>query len=120
MIEVVFLDVDEGYQWVGGAEVALTPTWQHIAMDAVYTTEAQRGHEIQVAFLLGLKAPLLIPTVAFLLIPSSRRRPCTHAPPPPSTHRRSVHTHARTPHYAAYTHTPHSSRRSAPVAAHSV
>ena len=24
-------------------------------MDAVYTTPAQRGHEIQIAFLLGLK-----------------------------------------------------------------
>jgi hypothetical protein len=145
MAEVVFLDVDEGYQWIGGAEVGLTsvrasatpapaPTsppskrcpraaprdttasrsrcivrarsplarrpaeagrapllcarlarlricahapnthqpraahwrrmcsamgcsqeWQHFAMEPVYTTPAQRGHEIQIAFLIGLK-----------------------------------------------------------------
>jgi len=52
--EVVFLDVDEGYQWIGGAEVGLTQEWQHFAMEPVYTSSAQRGHEIQIAFLLGL------------------------------------------------------------------
>ena len=46
IIEVVFLDVDEGYQWIGGAELALTSTWQHFAMEPVYTTATQRGHEI--------------------------------------------------------------------------
>jgi len=29
----VFLDVDEGYQWIGGAEVGLTSAWQHFAME---------------------------------------------------------------------------------------
>ena len=53
--EVVFLDVDEGYQWIGGAEVVLTSAWQHFALEPVYTTPAQRGHEIQIAFLIGLK-----------------------------------------------------------------
>ena len=53
--EIVFLDVDEGYQWIGGAEIELTAAWQHFAMEPVYTTAAQRGHEIQIAFLLGLK-----------------------------------------------------------------
>eukprot|EP00966_Prymnesium_polylepis_P268926 6212819-Prymnesium_polylepis.1 len=53
--EVVFLDVDEGYEWIGGAEVALASDWQHIAMEPVYTKPAQKGHEIQIAFLLGLK-----------------------------------------------------------------
>ena len=52
--EVSFLDVDEGYDWVGGAEVALTNEWQHIAMEPVYTTADQKGHEIQIAFLIGL------------------------------------------------------------------
>ena len=52
--EVSFLDVDEGYDWVGGAEVALTNEWQHIAMEPVYTTSDQKGHEIQIAFLIGL------------------------------------------------------------------
>jgi len=33
MMEVVFLDVDEGYQWIGGAEVGLTSEFQHIAME---------------------------------------------------------------------------------------
>ena len=32
-MEVVFLDVDEGYQWIGGAEVGLTSEFQHIAME---------------------------------------------------------------------------------------
>ena len=49
------MDVDEGYSWIGGAEVALTQTWQHFAMEPIYTAAAQRGHEIQIAFLLGLK-----------------------------------------------------------------
>ena len=39
--EVVFLDVDEGYQWIGGAEVGLTQEWQHFAMEPVYTSAAQ-------------------------------------------------------------------------------
>ena len=53
--EIVFLDVDEGYEWIGGAEVDLSADWQHFAMEPVYTTPAQRGHEIQIAFLIGLK-----------------------------------------------------------------
>ena len=53
--EIVFLDVDEGYEWIGGAEVSLMSEWQHIAMEPVYTKPAQKGHEIQIAFLLGLK-----------------------------------------------------------------
>ena len=35
--EVAFLDVDEGYEWVGGATLSLTSQWQHIAMENVYT-----------------------------------------------------------------------------------
>ena len=31
--EVAFLDVDEGYEWVGGATLSLTSQWQHIAME---------------------------------------------------------------------------------------
>ena len=31
--EVAFLDVDEGYEWVGGATLSLTNQWQHIAME---------------------------------------------------------------------------------------
>ena len=46
--QVVFLDVDEGYEWVGGATLALTSHWQHIAMDYVYTLPSHKGHEIQV------------------------------------------------------------------------
>ena len=33
VMEVVFLDVDEGYEWIGGAEIGLTSTWQHFAME---------------------------------------------------------------------------------------
>ena len=51
--EVAFLDVDEGYEWVGGAEVSVGDEWQHIAMDPVFTLPAHKGHEIQIAFLIG-------------------------------------------------------------------
>ena len=51
--EVAFLDVDEGYEWVGGATLSLTAEWQHIAMDYVYTLPSHKGHEIQIAFLIG-------------------------------------------------------------------
>eukprot|EP00322_Chrysochromulina_rotalis_P026947 CAMPEP_0115855900 /NCGR_PEP_ID=MMETSP0287-20121206/14778_1 /TAXON_ID=412157 /ORGANISM="Chrysochromulina rotalis, Strain UIO044" /LENGTH=1202 /DNA_ID=CAMNT_0003310063 /DNA_START=9 /DNA_END=3617 /DNA_ORIENTATION=+ len=51
--EVAFLDVDEGYEWVGGAQLSLTSEWQHIAMDYVYTLPSHKGHEIQIAFLIG-------------------------------------------------------------------
>jgi hypothetical protein len=51
--EVTFLDVDEGYEWVGGAQVALSTEWQHIALDYVYTQPAHKGHELQIAFLIG-------------------------------------------------------------------
>ena len=51
--EIAFLDVDEGYEWVGGAELALSDSWQHIAMDPVYTLPSHKGHEIQIAFLIG-------------------------------------------------------------------
>ena len=51
--EVSFLDVDEGYDWIGGAQVALSGSWQHIAMAPVATGPQHRGHEIQVAFLIG-------------------------------------------------------------------
>ena len=51
--EVAFLDVDEGYEWVGGAALALTSQWQHIAMEYVYTLPSHKGHEIQIAFLCG-------------------------------------------------------------------
>ena len=33
--------------------MALTNEWQHIAMEPVYTTADQKGHEIQIAFLVG-------------------------------------------------------------------
>ena len=74
--EVSFLDVDEGYDWIGGAQagrapatplpnhllldfsghspqVALSQNWQHIAMAPVSTGPQHKGHEIQVAFLIG-------------------------------------------------------------------
>ena len=51
--EVSILDVDEGYDWVGGAEIELGTEWQHIAMEPVYTNENQRGHELQIAFMIG-------------------------------------------------------------------
>ena len=51
--ELAFLDVDEGYDWVGGAKVTLTQDWQHIALDTVYTKPIHQGHEIQIAFLIG-------------------------------------------------------------------
>jgi endo-1,4-beta-xylanase len=51
--EVAFLDVDEGYEWVGGATLSLTSQWQHIAMEYVYTLPSHKGHEIQIAFLIG-------------------------------------------------------------------
>tara|TARA_B110001452_G_scaffold139621_1_gene116042 strand:+ start:255 stop:3833 length:3579 start_codon:yes stop_codon:yes gene_type:complete len=54
--EVTFLDVDEGYDWVGGAEVTLTSTWQHIAMEPVFTKPEHQGHEIQISFLVGMVA----------------------------------------------------------------
>ena len=45
--------MDEGYDWVGGAEIELGTEWQHIAMEPVYTNENQRGHELQIAFMIG-------------------------------------------------------------------
>ena len=50
--EVSILDVDEGYDWVGGAEIELGTEWQHIAMEPVYTNENQLGHELQIAFMI--------------------------------------------------------------------
>lgn len=51
--EVTFMDVDDGYEWVGGSPVTLTNVWQHIAMEPVYTQPKHRLHEIQIAFLVG-------------------------------------------------------------------
>ena len=80
--EVSILDVDEGYDWVGGAEIELGTEWQHIAMEPVYTNENQRGHELQIAFMIGATEG----TVCFddiqlyeLDVPS----PPPPAPPPP-------------------------------------
>ena len=41
--EVSFLDVDEGYDWVGGAKVLLTHEWQHIAMEPVRRAPRREG-----------------------------------------------------------------------------
>jgi hypothetical protein len=51
MPEVSFMDVDNGYDWVGGDKVALTEEWQHIAMEAVPTLPKHNMHEIQIAFM---------------------------------------------------------------------
>jgi len=49
--EVSFMDVDDGYDWVGGASVVLTNEWQHIAMEPVMTQPKHKSHEIQIAFM---------------------------------------------------------------------
>ena len=51
MPEVSFMDVDEGYDWVGGANIILSDQWQHIAMEAVATLPKHQMHEIQIAFM---------------------------------------------------------------------
>mmetsp|Transcript_33259 Transcript_33259/g.98024 ORF Transcript_33259/g.98024 Transcript_33259/m.98024 type:complete len:108 (-) Transcript_33259:259-582(-) len=51
--EVTFMDVDENYDWVGGAPVALSGEWQHIAMQPVSTFPKHKNHEIGIAFLVG-------------------------------------------------------------------
>ena len=87
--EVSILDVDEGYDWVGGAEIELGTEWQHIAMEPVYTNENQRGHELQIAFMIGAKEG----TVCFephpnpqhlTLTPMPTNKPNPSAAPDPS------------------------------------
>ena len=74
--EVSILDVDEGYDWVGGAEIELGTEWQHIAMEPVYTNENQRGHELQIAFMIGAKEG----TVCFEPNPNPQRLTLTPTP----------------------------------------
>ena len=76
--EVSILDVDEGYDWVGGAEIELGTEWQHIAMEPVYTNENQRGHELQIAFMIGAKEG----TVCFEPNPNPQRLTLTPTPQP--------------------------------------
>ena len=82
--EVSILDVDEGYDWVGGAEVMLSNEWQHIAMEPVYTQELQRGHELQIAFMIGdIEGTVYFDDIQLyeLDVPSP---PPPSPPPPPS------------------------------------
>ena len=82
--EVSFLDVDEGYDWIGGAQVALSQSWQHIAMAPVATGPQHKGHEIQVAFLIGeVAAQFFFDDIELyeLDVPSP---PPPSPPPPPS------------------------------------
>lgn len=51
MPEVSFMDVDNGYDWVGGDKLLLSSEWQHIAMEAVPTLPKHKMHEIQIAFM---------------------------------------------------------------------
>jgi hypothetical protein len=81
--EVTFLDVDEGYDYIGGAEVTLTSEWQHIAMEPVFTKPSHQGHEIQISFLVGMvSADFFFDNIQLyeLDVPSP---PPPRPPPPP-------------------------------------
>lgn len=80
--EVTFMDVDENYDWVGGAPVALSGEWQHIAMQPVSTFPKHKNHEIGIAFLVGsVQAEYHFDDIQLmeLDVPS----PPPPAPPPP-------------------------------------
>ena len=82
--EVAFLDVDEGYEWVGGATLALTSEWQHIAMDYVYTLPSHKGHEIQIAFLIGAASATFFFDEIQLFEADVPSPPPPSPPPPPN------------------------------------
>lgn len=82
--EVAFLDVDEGYEWIGGATLSLTQEWQHIAMENVYTLPSHKGHEVQIAFLVGAGAAVFCFDDIQLYEADVPSPPPPSPPPPPN------------------------------------